>query len=157
MFRRDLLSVSRILCTRLMWISRSTTARCWQFESRQCWAPSSFTSWSDSPRADWPSLATCVGKTPKTVHWHDLPHGLAVFSTVTVNTGSISRHKNRQVNSRLHSRAEDRSRLFRVSHANARRTGHFFLGVPIPSEFQRDNPLPEKCTVSPGKNAMIHH
>ncbi len=40
--------------------------------------------------------------------------------------------QNCQINSYFHSGAKDRSHLFRVSHANARRTGHFFLGVHAP-------------------------
>ncbi len=40
----------------------------------------------------------------------------------------------RQINSRFHSGAKDRSRLFRQSESFARRTCHFLLGVSAPSK-----------------------
>ncbi len=51
------------------------------------------------------------------------------------------------MNTRFHSGAEHHSRLFRMSHANARRPGHFFSWVCLPLE--RDNPLAENGTISP--------
>ncbi len=67
--------------------------------------------------------------------------------------GSIPLHKIAKINGRFHSGDEDCSRLYRVSHANAKRPGHFFPGCVC--SFQSNNPLPEKCKISPGIKHVI--
>ncbi len=51
------------------------------------------------------------------------------------------------MNTQLHLGAEDCSRFFSVSHANARQYGPFFPGCACSSK--SDNLLPEKCTIYP--------